>query len=40
MMFLFAVPMFEALSILILPALLGARDMPFPRSRPSATGVS
>lgn len=31
MMFLFAVPMFEALSILILPALLGARDMPFPR---------
>lgn len=31
MMFLFAVPMFEAFSILILPALLGARDMPFPR---------
>ena len=31
MMFLFAVPMFEAISILILPALLGARDMPFPR---------
>ncbi len=31
MMFLFAVPMFEAVSILILPAFLGARDMPFPR---------
>ncbi|EKE45006.1 Cytochrome c oxidase, subunit I [Oceaniovalibus guishaninsula JLT2003] len=31
MMFLFAVPMFEAFSILILPAFLGARDMPFPR---------
>ncbi|WP_163850131.1 cytochrome c oxidase subunit I [Pseudooceanicola aestuarii] len=31
MMFLFAVPMFEAISILILPGMLGARDMPFPR---------
>ena len=31
MMFLFAVPVFEAISILILPAFLGARDMPFPR---------
>lgn len=31
MMFLFAVPMFEAIAILILPAFLGARDMPFPR---------
>ena len=31
MMFLFAVPMFEAISILLLPAFLGARDMPFPR---------
>jgi cytochrome c oxidase subunit I+III len=31
MMFLFAVPMFEAVSILILPSLLGARDLPFPR---------
>jgi cytochrome c oxidase subunit 1/cytochrome c oxidase subunit I+III len=31
MMFLFAVPMFEAISILLLPGLLGARDMPFPR---------
>ena len=31
MMFLFAVPIFEAISILILPAFLGARDMPFPR---------
>ncbi len=31
MMFLFAVPMFEAVSIIILPSLLGARDLPFPR---------
>ena len=31
MMFLFAVPVFEAFSILILPAILGARDLPFPR---------
>ncbi|KAF0675845.1 cytochrome c oxidase subunit I [Profundibacterium mesophilum] len=31
MMFLFAVPMFEAISILLLPGFLGARDMPFPR---------
>ncbi|MEC7793465.1 MAG: cytochrome c oxidase subunit I [Pseudomonadota bacterium] len=31
MMFLFAVPMFEAISILLLPGMLGARDMPFPR---------
>ena len=31
MMFLFAVPLFEAMAILILPSFLGARDMPFPR---------
>ena len=31
MMFLFAVPIFEAVAILIVPALLGARDLPFPR---------
>jgi len=31
MMFLFAVPIFEAFSILILPSVLGARDLPFPR---------
>src|SRR5690606_8679078 len=31
MMFLFAVPIFEAFSILILPSMLGARDLPFPR---------
>src|SRR5690606_16310701 len=31
MMFLFAVPVFEAVSILLLPQLLGARDLPFPR---------
>ena len=28
---LFAVPLFEAISILLLPGMLGARDMPFPR---------
>ncbi|MGA7903821.1 MAG: cytochrome c oxidase subunit I [Terrimicrobiaceae bacterium] len=31
MMFLFAVPIFEAISILLLPQMLGARDLPFPR---------
>jgi cytochrome c oxidase subunit I+III len=31
MMFLFAVPIFEAVSIMILPQMLGARDLPFPR---------
>ncbi len=31
MMFLFAVPIFEAFSILILPEMLAARDLPFPR---------
>ena len=31
MMFLFAVPLFESFSILVLPAFVGARDMPFPR---------
>jgi cytochrome c oxidase subunit I+III len=31
MMFLFAVPMFEAFSIMVLPQMLGARDLPFPR---------
>lgn len=31
MMFLFAIPMFEAVSIILLPQLLGARDLPFPR---------
>ncbi|MDQ3753110.1 MAG: cbb3-type cytochrome c oxidase subunit I, partial [Acidobacteriota bacterium] len=31
MMFLFAVPIFEAISILFLPAMLGARELPFPR---------
>ena len=31
MMFLFVVPVFEAISILILPQMLGARDLPFPR---------
>jgi cytochrome c oxidase subunit I+III len=31
MMFLFAVPIFEAVSILLLPQMLGTREMPFPR---------
>jgi cytochrome c oxidase subunit I+III len=31
MMFLFAVPIVEAVAVLLLPSLLGTRDMPFPR---------
>ena len=31
MMFLFAVPVVEAIAVYILPAMLGARDLPFPR---------
>ncbi len=31
MMFLFAVPVFEAASILLMPQMLAARDLPFPR---------
>ena len=31
MMFLFAIPIFEALAVLFLPQMLGARDLPFPR---------
>ena len=31
MMFLFAIPMFEGLGMYLLPKLLGARDMAFPR---------
>lgn len=31
MMFLFAVPVFEAFSIIMLPQMFGARDLPFPR---------
>ncbi|HWN44160.1 MAG TPA: cytochrome c oxidase subunit I [Thermoanaerobaculia bacterium] len=31
MMFLFGVPIFEAFSIYVLPEMLGARDLPFPR---------
>jgi cytochrome c oxidase subunit I+III len=31
MMFLFAVPVVEAIGILLLPAMQGARDLPFPR---------
>ena len=31
MMFLFAVPMVEAIAVYLLPSVLGARDLPFPR---------
>ena len=31
MMFLFAIPMFEAIAAIFLPQMLGARDLPFPR---------
>jgi heme/copper-type cytochrome/quinol oxidase subunit 1 len=31
MMFLFAVPAVEALAVYLLPNMLGARDLPFPR---------
>ncbi len=31
MMFLFAVPVVEAIAVYILPGMLGARDLPFPR---------
>jgi len=31
MMFLFAVPILEAISILLIPQMMGARDLPFPR---------
>jgi len=31
MMFLFAIPIFEAFSILFLPQMIGARELPFPR---------
>lgn len=31
MMFLFAIPFFEALAVLLLPGMLGTRDLAFPR---------
>jgi cytochrome c oxidase subunit I+III len=31
MMFLFAIPIFEAIAVVVLPQMLGARDLPFPR---------
>ena len=31
MMFLFAVPVVEAIAVYLLPGMLGARDLPFPR---------
>ncbi|HYI88356.1 MAG TPA: cbb3-type cytochrome c oxidase subunit I, partial [Beijerinckiaceae bacterium] len=31
MMFLFAVPIMEAFAMMLLPSMLGTRDMPFPR---------
>jgi cytochrome c oxidase subunit I+III len=31
MMFLFAIPVVEAIAVFLLPGMLGARDLPFPR---------
>ena len=31
MMFLFAIPIFEAIAVILMPQMLGARDLPFPR---------
>ena len=31
MMFLFGIPIFEAVAVLLMPQMLGARDLPFPR---------
>jgi cytochrome c oxidase subunit I+III len=31
MMFLFAIPIFEAIAVTFMPQMLGARDLPFPR---------
>ncbi len=31
MMFLFAIPIFEAIAVILVPQTLGARDLPFPR---------
>ena len=31
MMFLFAIPIFEGIAVILLPQMLGARDLPFPR---------
>jgi len=31
MMFLFAIPIFEAIAVMFLPQMLGARELPFPR---------
>src|SRR5687768_6717614 len=31
MMFLFAIPVFEGIAVILLPQMLGARDLPFPR---------
>jgi cytochrome c oxidase subunit I+III len=31
MMFLFAIPVFEAAAVILVPQMLGARDLPFPR---------
>jgi len=40
MMFLFAIPLFEGLAMYLLPKMLGARDMAFPRYCPlTATGA-
>ena len=38
MMFLFAVPVVEAMAVYLLPGMLGARDLPFPRLRRTRSG--
>nr|WP_255542503.1 cbb3-type cytochrome c oxidase subunit I [Azospirillum sp. INR13] len=38
MMFLFAVPIVEAIGVFLLPSMLAARDLPFPGCRPSPSG--
>jgi heme/copper-type cytochrome/quinol oxidase subunit 1 len=38
MMFLFAVPMMNAMGLYFVPLMVGARNVAFPRSTPSATG--
>ncbi len=40
MMFLFAVPIVEAFAVMLLPSMVGTRDMPFPWLSPSATGAT
>jgi heme/copper-type cytochrome/quinol oxidase subunit 1 len=38
MMFLFAVPVMEAMAVYLVPLMVGTRNIAFPRSTPSPTG--